>query len=36
VRVSHILKRIPMEALPADTLAVYNALMKLRTRIVNG
>jgi len=36
VRVSHILKRIPMEALPADTLAVYNALMKLRTRIING
>ena len=36
VRASHILKKLPMDALPADTLAVYNAVMKLRNRILNG
>jgi len=36
VRASHILKRVLMDALPADTLAAYNAIMKLRTRILNG
>jgi peptidyl-prolyl cis-trans isomerase SurA len=36
IRASHILKEVRMEALPADTLAAYNAIMKLRTRILNG
>lgn len=36
IRVSHILKKVPMAALPADTLAAYNAIMKIRNRIVKG
>ena len=36
IRASHILKEVSMEALPSDTLAAYNAIMKLRHRIING
>ena len=36
VRASHILKQVQMDALPADTLVAYNAVMKLRARILNG
>ena len=36
IRASHILKEVQMDALPADTLAAYNAIMKLRNRIING
>jgi peptidyl-prolyl cis-trans isomerase SurA len=36
VRASHILKKVAMEAPPADTLEAYNAIMKLRQRILKG
>lgn len=36
VRVSHILKQVKPDAVPADTLAAYNAIMSLRNRILKG
>ena len=36
VRAIHILKQVPQEALPADTLAAYKAIMDLRARILKG
>ena len=36
IRASHILKKVQMEAVPADTLAAYNAVMALRQRILKG
>jgi len=36
IRASHILKTIAPDALPADTLAAYNAIMKIRNRIIKG
>lgn len=35
VRASHILKKVDPDASPADTLAVYNSIMKLREEIVS-
>ncbi|MDR1878538.1 MAG: peptidylprolyl isomerase [Bacteroidales bacterium] len=36
LRVSHILKRVLPDALPKDTLEAYNAIMKIRNRILKG
>ena len=36
VRASHILKRVMLDAPPADTLEAYNAIMKIRNRIIKG
>ncbi len=36
VRASHILLRCNENALPSDTLIVYNKIMKLRQQIING
>ena len=36
VRASHLLKKLGPDASPADTLAVYNQIMKLREEIVTG
>ena len=36
IRASHILKRVQLEAVPADTLAAYNAVMAMRNRILKG
>jgi peptidyl-prolyl cis-trans isomerase SurA len=36
VRASHILKNVLSDAPPADTLAAFNAIMKIRNRILKG
>ena len=36
IRASHILKKVLPDALPADTLEAYNAIMKIRNRIIKG
>ncbi|WP_343330322.1 peptidylprolyl isomerase [Polaribacter staleyi] len=36
VKAKHILIRLPREASPSDTLVVYNKILKLRERILNG
>lgn len=36
VRASHILLKLPQDALPKDTLAVYNRIMKIRDMIAKG
>lgn len=36
VRASHIMLRIPKNAKPADTLALYNRLMQIKERIKSG
>lgn len=36
VKAKHILLRIPRDALPKDTLVIYNKILKLRERILNG
>ena len=36
VKAKHILIRMPKEATPKDTLLVYNKILKLRERILNG
>ncbi|MDR1459429.1 MAG: peptidylprolyl isomerase, partial [Bacteroidales bacterium] len=36
IRASHILKNVLSDALPADTLAAYNEIMKIRNRILKG
>ncbi|MCT4624735.1 MAG: peptidylprolyl isomerase [Schleiferiaceae bacterium] len=36
VRASHIMLDLPADALPADTLRVYNELMKVRKEIIAG
>ncbi len=36
IRASHILKQVTQDALPADTLEAYNAIMKIRNRILKG
>ncbi|XOV67748.1 MAG: peptidylprolyl isomerase [Fluviicola sp.] len=36
VRASHILIQVTQNALPKDTLAAYNRIMKLRERVLNG
>jgi peptidyl-prolyl cis-trans isomerase SurA len=36
VRASHILIQVTQNALPADTLAAYNRIMKLRKRVLDG
>ncbi|PQJ73579.1 peptidylprolyl isomerase [Polaribacter butkevichii] len=36
VKAKHILMRLPREASPSDTLVVYNKILKLRERILNG
>ncbi|MDR1180370.1 MAG: peptidylprolyl isomerase [Bacteroidales bacterium] len=36
IRASHILKNVLSDAMPADTLAAYNAIMKIRSRILKG
>ena len=36
IRCSHILKKVDMDASPADTLAAYNAIMNIRNRILKG
>ena len=36
IRASHILKELLSDALPADTLAAYNEIMKIRNRILKG
>ena len=36
VKAKHILLRMPREATPKDTLLVYNKILKLRERILNG
>ncbi|WP_299052228.1 peptidylprolyl isomerase [uncultured Polaribacter sp.] len=36
VKAKHILLRIPRDALPKDTIVIYNKILKLRERILNG
>jgi peptidyl-prolyl cis-trans isomerase SurA len=36
VRASHILVRVPEDALPKDTLAAYNEILKVRNKVLNG
>jgi peptidyl-prolyl cis-trans isomerase SurA len=36
IRASHIVKNVLSDALPADTLKAYNAIMKIRDRILKG
>jgi len=36
IRASHILKKVAPDALPADSLQAYNAIMKIRNRILKG
>jgi peptidyl-prolyl cis-trans isomerase SurA len=36
IHASHILKSVLLDALPADTLEAYNAIMKIRNRILKG
>jgi peptidyl-prolyl cis-trans isomerase SurA len=36
IRACHILKQVNRDAAPADTLAAYNEIMKIRKRILNG
>ena len=36
IRCSHILKKVALDASPADTLAAYNAIMNIRNRIIQG
>ena len=36
IRASHILKRVMLDAPPADTLEAYQAIMKIRNRILKG
>jgi peptidyl-prolyl cis-trans isomerase SurA len=36
IRASHILKNVMLDAPPADTLAAYQAIMKIRSRILKG
>lgn len=36
IRASHLLKEVYIDALPADTLEAYNAIMKIRNRILKG
>ncbi len=36
IRAEHILIKVAPDAAPADTLAVYNKLMKIRTKILKG
>jgi peptidyl-prolyl cis-trans isomerase SurA len=36
IRASHILKRVLSDAVPKDTLEAYNAIMKIRNRILKG
>lgn len=36
IRASHILKKVSLEALPADTLTAYKEIMNIRNRILKG
>jgi peptidyl-prolyl cis-trans isomerase SurA len=36
VRASHILIRVPEDALPKDTLVAYNEILKLRNKVLHG
>ncbi len=36
IRASHLLKEVLPDALPADTLEAYNAIIKIRNRILKG
>ncbi|WP_158838258.1 peptidylprolyl isomerase [Polaribacter sp. L3A8] len=36
VKAKHLLLRLPRDAAPSDTLMVYNNILKLRERILNG
>jgi len=36
IRASHIMKRLPLEAKPKDTIQAYNEIMKIRDRLLKG
>ncbi|MDY0014845.1 MAG: peptidylprolyl isomerase [Bacteroidales bacterium] len=36
IRASHIMKRLPLEAKPKDTIKAYNEIMKIRDRLLKG